>query len=170
MAQGVAYQRAGQYANARAAYTRALALETPNSRMQAALYFNRSACQRQLGQLRLALSDAQKAAEIEHTMLEAIWRAAEVNRESPKRRPGITQLPQYFMRSRPPCPRHPVIPPRPIQTPSRDPSWSLVQILIQVAIVLGEHNAAHEAVSAGLEHSPRCQRLLELKLQLQRMD
>ena len=122
MAQGVAYQRAGQYANARAAYTRALALEIPNGRMRAALYFNRSACQRHLGQLRLSLSDAQKAAEIEHTMLQALWRAAEVNRESPEQRRGSTQWLKYFHDIMPTLPKAPCHPTEAaIQMPGLDP-------------------------------------------------
>jgi len=78
MADGVRFQKKGQPANARAAYTRAIDLEGPNNRMLAALYYNRAACQRELGQLSLALRDAQKAAEIEPTMLKAHWRAADV--------------------------------------------------------------------------------------------
>jgi hypothetical protein len=43
--EGIEYQRLGQFANARAVYTRALGMEAPNKRMNAALYYNRSACQ-----------------------------------------------------------------------------------------------------------------------------
>ena len=41
MAEGIAYQKAGQYANARSVYTRAIAMEAPNKRMTASLYYNR---------------------------------------------------------------------------------------------------------------------------------
>lgn len=80
MTEGVAFQKAGQFANARAAFTKALALEVPkpNKRMTAALYYNRAACQRQLGQLSLALRDAQLAAETDASNLRAWWRAADV--------------------------------------------------------------------------------------------
>ena len=78
MAEGNTYQEAGQFANARAVYTRALNMEAPNKRMNASLYYNRSACQRQLGQLQLALRDAQKAAETDPTSVKAHWRAADV--------------------------------------------------------------------------------------------
>jgi len=78
MADGIEYQRKGQYANARSVFTRALAMEAPNKRMSAALYYNRSACQRALGQLALALRDAQKAFEIEPTYTRAHWRAADI--------------------------------------------------------------------------------------------
>jgi tetratricopeptide (TPR) repeat protein len=89
-------------------------MEAPNKRMLAALYYNRSACQRMLGQLGLALADAQKAAELDPANLKALWRAADV------------------------------------------------------AIVMGNHEAAKEAVEAGLKQSPKCQPLLQLKLQIQR--
>jgi hypothetical protein len=46
-------------ANARAVFSKALSFDAPNRRMTAAIYYNRSACQRQLGQLSLALRDAQ---------------------------------------------------------------------------------------------------------------
>lgn len=46
-------------ANARAVFTKALSFEAPNKKINAAFYYNRSACQRQLGQLSLALRDAQ---------------------------------------------------------------------------------------------------------------
>lgn len=78
MAEGVDFQRRGQHANARATFTRALNMEAPNKRMNASLYYNRSACQRELGQLMLALRDAQKAAEVEPTFIKAHWRAADV--------------------------------------------------------------------------------------------
>ena len=78
MKEGCAFQRSGQHANARAVYTKALSYEAPNKRMTAALYYNRSACQRQLGQLSLSLRDAQLAAENEPTNLRAWWRAADV--------------------------------------------------------------------------------------------
>lgn len=78
MADGIAYQRSEQYANARSVFTRALAMEAPNKRMSAALYYNRSACQRALGQLALALRDAQKAYEIEPSFTRAHWRAADI--------------------------------------------------------------------------------------------
>ena len=78
MAKGVEYQKRGQFANARATYTRAIAMEAPNKRMLAALYYNRSGCQRELGQLSLALRDAQKAAELEPENIKALWRAADV--------------------------------------------------------------------------------------------
>ena len=78
MAAGVDYQKRGQFANARATYTRAIAMEAPNQRMLAALYYNRSACQRELGQLGLSLRDAQKAAELDPTMVKAHWRVADV--------------------------------------------------------------------------------------------
>eukprot|EP00322_Chrysochromulina_rotalis_P021105 CAMPEP_0115880212 /NCGR_PEP_ID=MMETSP0287-20121206/27750_1 /TAXON_ID=412157 /ORGANISM="Chrysochromulina rotalis, Strain UIO044" /LENGTH=199 /DNA_ID=CAMNT_0003336007 /DNA_START=130 /DNA_END=729 /DNA_ORIENTATION=- len=77
MAQGVEYQKREQFANARATYTRAISLEAPNKRMTAALYYNRSACQRELGQLQLALLDAQKATELDPSMIKAHWRAAD---------------------------------------------------------------------------------------------
>ena len=77
MAEGIAYQKAGQYANARSVYTRAIAMEAPNKRMTASLYYNRSACQRQLGQLKLALMDARRAYESDKEMLKAYWRAAD---------------------------------------------------------------------------------------------
>lgn len=78
MAEGIAFQQRGQHANARSVFTRALAMEAPNKRMNAALYYNRSACQRELGQLVLALRDAQKAAELEPSFVKAHWRAADV--------------------------------------------------------------------------------------------
>ena len=78
MAEGISFQQRGQHANARAIFTRALNMEAPNKRMNASLYYNRSACQRELGQLALALRDAQKAAEIEPTFVKAHWRAADV--------------------------------------------------------------------------------------------
>ena len=112
MAAGVDYQKRGQFANARATYTRAIAMEAPNQRMLAALYYNRSACQRELGQLGLSLRDAQKAAELDPTMVKAHWRVADV------------------------------------------------------ALILKDHEAANEAIVAGLAQSPRCQPLLMLKLQL----
>ena len=112
MAAGVDYQKRGQFANARATYTRAIAMEAPNQRMLAALYYNRSACQRELGQLGLSLRDAQKAAELDPTMVKAHWRVA------------------------------------------------------NVALILKDHEAANEAIVAGLAQSPRCQPLLMLKLQL----
>ncbi len=65
-------------ANARAVYTRAIGMEAPNKRSAAALYYNRSACQRQLGQLGLALRDAEKSAELDPTSVKALWRAADV--------------------------------------------------------------------------------------------
>ena len=112
MAAGVDYQKRGQFANARATYTRAIAMEAPNQRMLAALYYNRSACQRELGQLGLSLRDAQKAAELDPTMVKAHWRVADV------------------------------------------------------ALILKDHEAANEAIVAGLAQSPRSQPLLMLKLQL----
>ena len=112
MAAGVDYQKRGQFANARATYTRAIAMEAPNQRMLAALNYNRSACQRELGQLGLSLRDAQKAAELDPTMVKAHWRVADV------------------------------------------------------ALILKDHEAANEAIVAGLAQSPRCQPLLMLKLQL----
>jgi len=112
MAAGVDYQKRGQFANARATYTRAIAMEAPNQRMLAALYYNRSACQRELGQLGLSLRDAQKAAELDPTMVKVHWRVADV------------------------------------------------------ALILKDHEAANEAIVAGLAQSPRCQPLLMLKLQL----
>ena len=78
MAEGISFQQRGQHANARSVFTRALAMEAPNKRMNASLYYNRSACQRELGQLQLALRDAQKAAELEPTFVKAHWRAADV--------------------------------------------------------------------------------------------
>ena len=112
MADGVDYQKRGQFANARATYTRAIAMEAPNQRMLAALYYNRSACQRELGQLGLSLRDAQKAVELDPTMVKAHWRVADV------------------------------------------------------ALILKDHEAANEAIVAGLAQSPRSQPLLMLKLQL----
>ena len=53
-------------------------MEAPNKRSAAALYYNRSACLRQLGQLQLALRDAQKACEIDPTFARAHWRTADV--------------------------------------------------------------------------------------------
>jgi len=114
--EGCDFQRRGQYANARAVFTKALSYEAPNKGMTAALYYNRSACQRQLGQLSQALRDAQLAAENEPTNLRAWWRAADV------------------------------------------------------AIVLGDLDAANEAVAAGLKLNPRCQPLLQLKLACVRND
>lgn len=78
MAEGNAYQKAGQFANARAVYTRALNMEAPNKRMNASVYYNRSACQRQLGQLKLSLIDATKAYELDPSMIKAYWRAGDV--------------------------------------------------------------------------------------------
>ena len=78
MAEGAAFQKAAQFANARAVYTRALNMEAPNKRMNASLHYNRAACQRQLGQLKLALRDSQRAYEIDPTMVKAYWRAADV--------------------------------------------------------------------------------------------
>lgn len=77
-AEAIKFQRNGQHANARAVYTRALAMEAPNKRSSASLYYNRAACQRALGQLALALRDAQKAAELEPDNALAWWRAADV--------------------------------------------------------------------------------------------
>jgi len=114
MGEGNEYQKQGQHANARAVYTRALGMEAPNKRMNAALYYNRSACQRQLGQLKLALFDAQKAYALDPSMLKAYWRAADT------------------------------------------------------AIILDEQDDAREAIDAGLKQSPRCQPLLQLKLNVQR--
>ena len=53
-------------------------MEAPNKRMNAALFYNRSACQRQLGQLKLALRDAQQAYATDPSMVKAYWRAADV--------------------------------------------------------------------------------------------
>ena len=78
MSEGNLYQKQGQFANARAVYTRALNMEAPNKRMNAALYYNRSACQRQLGQLKLSLIDATKAYELDPSMIKAYWRAGDV--------------------------------------------------------------------------------------------
>ena len=78
MREGVAFQQKGHFANARAVYTRAIGMEAPNKRMNAALYYNRASCQRSLGQLALALRDAQKAYEIDPNMTKAHWRAADV--------------------------------------------------------------------------------------------
>ena len=114
--EGVRFQQRGQHANARATFTRALNMEAPNKRMNASLYYNRSACQRQLGQLKLALVDAQRAYAIDPSMLKAYWRAADV------------------------------------------------------AIILDEQAEAREAIDAGLKVAPRCQPLLNLKLQIQRFD
>ncbi|KAL3926227.1 MAG: hypothetical protein SGPRY_003395 [Prymnesium sp.] len=78
MKEGCDFQRRGQFANARFVYTKALTYEAPNARMAAALYYNLSACQRQLGQLSLALRSAQMAAEKEPENMRAWWRAADV--------------------------------------------------------------------------------------------
>jgi len=67
-----------QFANAQAAYTRALLLEAPNKRANAALYYNRAACHKQLGNLHLALRDATLAAEADPpNSVRAWWRAAD---------------------------------------------------------------------------------------------
>lgn len=78
MGEGNAYQKTGQFANARSVYTRAINMEAPNKRMNASLHYNRAACQRQLGQLKLALIDAQKAYALDPSMVKAYWRAADV--------------------------------------------------------------------------------------------
>ena len=54
------------------------AWKRPIRRMNAALHYNRAACHRALGQLGLALRDAQQATQIEPTLVRAHWRAAEV--------------------------------------------------------------------------------------------
>ena len=54
-----------RYANAEASYSAALALEAPNARANAALWYNRAACHQHLGQPRLAHRDALLAAEAE---------------------------------------------------------------------------------------------------------
>jgi len=78
MREGIDFQRRGQFANARAVFSKALSFDAPNRRMTAAIYYNRSACQRQLGQLSLALRDAQLAAENDPSNVRAWWRAADV--------------------------------------------------------------------------------------------
>ena len=75
--EGNAFMRLKQWANARAAYTRGIALEVPNKRAVCAFYYNRAACQRQLQQPQLALRDAQTACELDPTNLKAWWRAAD---------------------------------------------------------------------------------------------
>lgn len=69
--------RRGQYANAAAAYTHALALEVPNAQANASALYNRAACRRHLGQLHQAMQDAQLAAAADPTMVGAWWRAAD---------------------------------------------------------------------------------------------
>jgi len=65
-----------RYANAEASYSAALALEAPNARANAALWYNRAACHQHLGQPRLAHRDALLAAEAEPANARAWWRAA----------------------------------------------------------------------------------------------
>ena len=67
-------------ANARAAYTRALALEAPNKKVTATLYYNRSGCNQKLRQPHLALRDAQLSAEADPLNARAWWRAADAAR------------------------------------------------------------------------------------------
>eukprot|EP00967_Tisochrysis_lutea_P006802 scaffold8114_cov20-Tisochrysis_lutea.AAC.1 len=76
---GNQYLEDGQYANAAATYTQALALEAPNPRANAALYYNRSCAHHRLGRLWLALRDATLAAEADpRRSARAWWRVADV--------------------------------------------------------------------------------------------
>ena len=73
---------AGLHANAAATYTQALALEPPNARAVAALYYNRSAAHRALGRHWEAARDARLAAQAEpraepRRTAAAWWRAAD---------------------------------------------------------------------------------------------
>ena len=78
-AKGNQYLEDGQYANAAATYTQALALEAPNPRANAALYYNRSCAHHRLGRLWLALRDATLAAEADpRRSARAWWRVADV--------------------------------------------------------------------------------------------
>eukprot|EP00962_Isochrysis_galbana_P055098 scaffold26777_cov101-Isochrysis_galbana.AAC.6 len=79
-AQGNAYLADGQYANAAATYSHALGLEAPNSRANAALYYNRSAAQYKLGRPWLAVRDATLAAEADpRRSAPAWWRVAQLS-------------------------------------------------------------------------------------------
>jgi tetratricopeptide (TPR) repeat protein len=79
-AQGNAYLADGQYANAAATYTHALALEAPNSRANAALYYNRSAAHFKLNRPWLAVRDATLAAETDpRRSAPAWWRVAHLS-------------------------------------------------------------------------------------------
>lgn len=71
------YFRRGLYANAAAAYTRALDLQVPNEKANASLLYNRAGCRRHLGQLHQAMQDAQLAAKADPTLVGAWWRAAD---------------------------------------------------------------------------------------------
>ena len=71
------YFRRGLYANAAAAYTRALDLQVPNEKANASLLYNRAGCRRHLGQLHQAMQDAQLAAKADPSLVGAWWRAAE---------------------------------------------------------------------------------------------
>ena len=77
LAEGNRYLRIGQFANARAAYTRALSLKVPNKKAVAALYYNRAACNHKLGQPHLAAHDARLSAEADPLNARAWWRAAD---------------------------------------------------------------------------------------------
>ena len=72
------YFRRGLFANAAAAYTRALDLQVPNEKANASLLYNRAGCRRHLGQLHQAAQDAQLAAKAGHpALVGAWWRAAD---------------------------------------------------------------------------------------------
>ena len=74
------HMRAREFANACAAYSRAISLDAPNGRAIAALYYNRAACHMALGHPHAALTDAQLAAKAhgEPTRAAAAWwRAAD---------------------------------------------------------------------------------------------
>jgi len=72
-----AYFRRGQFANAVATYSRALQLEAPNKKANAALHYNRAACHKRLGNVHLAMRDATLAAEINPEIsARAWWRVA----------------------------------------------------------------------------------------------
>lgn len=71
------YFRRGLFANAAAAYTRALDLQVPNEKANASLLYNRAGCRRHLGQLHQAIQDAQLAAKADPALVGAWWRAAD---------------------------------------------------------------------------------------------
>ena len=74
-----AHFRRKQFANAAAAYTRALGLEVPNAKANATLLYNRATCRHHLNQLFQARQDAQLAAKADPTLVGAWWRAAEAS-------------------------------------------------------------------------------------------
>ena len=74
-----AHFRRKQFANAAAAYTRALGLEVPNAKANATLLYNRATCRHHLNQPFQARQDAQLAAKADHTLVGAWWRAAEAS-------------------------------------------------------------------------------------------